>query len=362
MRLKAKIIFLVICGIFGGGVMAMVFTISENITHYHNSFIRRFPQHVAQEVHQIDLKYNSYYFAGSGEGKIYLGNYTAPLQVMVLDSALQTKTIYHIKLKQSNLPFRGPQIRVSGKNFYVFEGIVPYVFKGNITDWSASLRINSGYHFSQLTPIDSVNMAVRYLSPKNGESIIGTLNLSDTTKVKYDVSLLQKQFDGKFDTDGTLLFNANLNRIIYVYLYRNQYIVANSDLKLDYRGKTIDTVSHAQIQLTQLKNSNQKTFATPPLIVNKLSAVERKLLYVNSELPGMYESEDIWKRASIIDVYDLTDKTYRSSFPIYKIAGKKMKAMLVFENHLYALIDQKLVCYKLKEYITQSHPARDGTK
>jgi hypothetical protein len=362
MKLKVKIIVLLICGTFGVGTMALLFAISENITHYHNSFIRRFPQHVAQEVHQTDLTYNSYYFAGSGNGKIYLGNYTAPLQVMVLDSSLQTKTIYHIKLKQSNLPFRGPQIRVIAKNFYVFEGMVPYIFKGTITNWNASLRINSGYSFSQLTPIDSVNMAVRYLSPKNGENIIGILNFTDTAKVKYNASLLQKQFDGKFDTDGHLLYDSSLRRIVYVYLYRNQYIVADPNLELKYRGKTIDTVSHAHIQLTQLKNSNQKTFAKPPLSVNKLSVIEGKLLFINSELPGMYESEDIWKRASIIDVYDLTDKTYRSSFPIYKIARKKMKAILVYDNKLFALIDQKIVCYKLKEYITQSHPARGATK
>ncbi|HSD06397.1 hypothetical protein [Flavobacterium sp.] len=362
MRLKVKIIVLLICGAFGIGTMASLFIISENITHYHNSFIRRFPQHVAELVHQTDLIYNSYYFAGCGNGKIYLGNYTAPLQVMVLDSALQTKTIYHIKLKQRNVPFRGPEIRVLGDNFYVFEGMVPYVFKGSISNWTASLRINNGSRFSQLTPIDSVNMAVRYLSPINGENRIGTLHLGNKVQAKYNSSLLQSQFDGKFDTDGSLLYNSILNRIVYVYLYRNQYIVANTNLKLDYRGKTIDTVSHAQIQLTQLKNSNQKTFAVPPLIVNKLSAVQGKLLFVNSELPGMYETDATWKRASIIDVYDLTDKTYRSSFPIYKISAKKMKAMLVYENKLYALIDHEIVCYKLREYVTQNHPARVATK
>jgi hypothetical protein len=354
MKLKVKILFLVIFGTFGGASMAMLFTISENITHYHNRFIRRFPQHVAQEVHQTDLKYNSYYFAGSGEGKIYLGNYTAPLQVMVLDSALQTKTIYHIKLDQSNLPFRGPQIRVLDNSFYVFEGIVPYVFKGDITDWSASLRIKNGNAFSHLIPMDSLNMAVRYISPKGGESIIGTLNLGGSTKAKYGSSLLQKQFDGVFDTDGSMMFNTTLNRIVYVYTYRNEYIVADPKLKLDYRGKTIDTTSHAHIKLARIKNTNLKTFAEPPLIVNKTSAVNGRFLYVNSQLPGQYESEGIWKTAAIIDVYDLTTKTYRSSFPIYNIGGTKLRSILVDRKLFYALIGEKIVCYKLQDYINQN--------
>jgi hypothetical protein len=362
MKLKVKILFLVICGTFGIGAMALLFTISENITHYHNRFIRRFPQHVAQEVHQTDLKYNSYYFAGSGSGKIYLGNYTAPLQVMVLDSTLQTKTIYHIKLKQSNLPFRGPQIRVLDTNFYVFEGIVPYVFKGKITDWNARLRIKNGNTFSHLIPMDSVNMAVRYISTKGGESIIGTLNLGDSTKAKYGSSLLQKQFDGIFDTDGSMMFNTTLNRIVYVYTYRNEYIAADSRLRLDYRGKTIDTISHAHIKLARIKNTNLKTFAEPPLIVNKTSAVNGHFLYVNSQLPGQYESEGIWKTAAIIDVYDLITKTYRSSFPIYNIGKTKLRSILVERNLFYALIGEKIVCYQLQDYITQNNTVSHTSK
>lgn len=362
MRYKLKIILLLICTFFGTAIMILFFNFSEHIIHYQNKFIRRFPQHIAQEIHQTDLIYNSYYFAGSGEGKIYLGNYTAPLQVMVLDSTLKTKKIYHIELKQKHLPFRSPQIRVLGQNFYVFEGIVPYVFKGSITNWKASLRINSGYYFSQLEPMDSVNMAIRFMKPKRGESLMGALNLSDTTKVKYAPSLLQKQFDGIFDTDGSFHFNGQLNKIIYVYLYRNQYIVSDPKLNLDYRGNTIDTVSRAQIKLAKLKNSSMKTFAEPPLTVNKSSAVEGNLLYVNSVLPGLYESEEIWKTASIVDVYDLTDKTYRSSFPIYNIGDKKLRSMLVSNNHLYALIGEKIVCYKLRGHLTQNNPARQKTE
>lgn len=356
---NVKFALLLICTIFSAVTIIKLFNLSEDIIHYHNRFVRRFPQHVAQEIHQTDLVYNSYYFAGIGEGKIYLGNYTAPLQMTVLDSTLKEKKIYHIELKEKNLPFQAPQIRVLGNHFFVFEGIVPYIFKGSTSNWKASLKINSGYYFSQLELMDSVNMAIRYLTPKSGESLIGALNLTDTTKVFYEAKLLQKQFDGIFDTDGSLLFNRSLNRLVYVYRYRNEFIVADPLLNLDYRGNTIDTVSKAQVRLAQVKNSSMKTFAEPPLIVNKTTAVDGNFLYVNSLLPGLYESENIWKIASIVDVYDLTDKTYRSSFPIYHINGKKMKGMLVSGNLLYALIGEKIVCYKLLEHLSQERAVRD---
>ncbi|TGD58972.1 hypothetical protein [Flavobacterium humi] len=362
MKLRSKIIILVICTVFGLGSMILFFSLSEHMIHYQNKFIRRFPQHVAQEIHQRDLIYNSYYFAGADNGKIYLGNATAPLQIMELDSTLKVKKIHHIELKQKYLPFQVPQIRVQNKNFYVFEGIVPYIYKGSIVNWKASLRINSGYYFSQLEPMDSVNLAIRYMKPKRGESLMGTINLADTTKVKYAASLLEKQFDGIFDTDGSFHFSQKLNRIVYVYLYRNQYIVTDPNLNLIYRGNTIDTVSIAHVKLASLKNSTMKTFAEPPLIVNKTNSVDGNLLYVNSALPGLYESEDIWKRASIVDVYDLTDGTYRSSFPIYNIGEKKLRSMLVSSNCLYALIGEKIICYKLREHLKQNNPVDNKEK
>jgi hypothetical protein len=200
------------------------------------------------------------------------------------------------------------------------------------------------------------------MQPKTAQNIIGKINLADTTKAKYNTSLLQKQFDGIFDTDGTLMVNHDLNKIVYVYRYRNQFTVAQPNLKLDYRGNTIDTITKAQIQLIQLKNGKGKTFAKPPLIVNKTSAIEGNFLYVNSTVLGLYETEELWKTASIIDVYDLTNKTYRSSFPIYNIGNKKMRRMLVSGNLVYALIGDKIVCYKLREHLSQTRSAKEYAK
>jgi hypothetical protein len=39
---------------------------------------------------------------------------------------------------------------------------------------------------------------------------MGTINLSDTTKVKYAFVITKKQFDGIFDTDGSLIMTVKL--------------------------------------------------------------------------------------------------------------------------------------------------------
>lgn len=357
-NLKFRILLLSAAFLSGGILMAVLFSFSEHIIHYKNKFIRRFPQHVAQEIYQIDLKFNSYYFAGSDQGKLYLGNYTAPMRIMIFDTLSKTKANFQITLKEKNLPFSRPKIKVFKNDFFLYEGSVPYLFKGKLHNWNARLRLNGGYFFSTLEPMDSLNLAVRYLVPKSGENALGNLNLNDTAKAKFNTRLLKKQFDGIFDTDGTLTFNEQLNRMIYVYYYRNEFFVVKPNLELDFKGSTIDTISRAQVKLMKYKNSSMKTFAKPPLTVNKGITSYGKFLYINSALPGLYESEKIWKTASIIDVYDLSNKTYRSSFLIYDSSGKKVKAMLVYGNFIYVLIDDKLVCYKLRNYLIQNKAVR----
>jgi len=352
MKTTTKILLLIGSCIVATLLVLVLFRMSENIIHYNNKFVRRFPPHTAQEEYQIDLKYNSFYFAGCSNGKVYLGNSTAPLLMTVVDTTTHKTTSYKIQLTPTNLPFKLPQIRVLGNVFFVFEGTIPYIFKGSTTDWKAKIRLHSGYYFSHVVPIDSVNLAIRYITPKTGESLMGMVNLSDTTNTKYNPALLEKQFDGIFDTDGYLMVDNDLRQIVYNYRYRNQYWVADARLKLAARGNTIDTVSKAHVKIVKVNSRKYRTFSEPPLVVNNNSTADGGLLFVHSALPGVGESEDMWKRASIIDVYDINDQSYQSSFPVFNIGRESMQAFLVSGNHLFALVHNKMVCYKLREHMT----------
>ncbi|MGX7668867.1 MauE/DoxX family redox-associated membrane protein [Flavobacterium pedocola] len=342
--------------ILGSGIVTLLYVASENIVQYHNTFIRRFPQHLASPQNEIDLKFNSYYFAGSGDGKIYLGNSTAPLQMMVVDTALQKQELFRITLKEKNLPFQTPHIKVYPPYFSLYEGTVPYFFKGSVQDWKGKLQTQSGTYFSQVEPIDSVTVATRYIKPKTGENLIGTKNLK-TNSEQFGNHLLQKQIDGVFDTDGSLHYNADLKKIIYVHRYRNEFIVADNDLNLEYRGNTIDTVSHAQIKLSTNKDK-VKTFTEPPLIVNKASATSDNYLYINSALPGQFETTEMWKQASIIDVYDLTKKSYLASFYLYQDNGKKLRSFYIVGKNVFVLIGNKIIRYQLRADIIKTKQQR----
>ncbi|HEX8014402.1 MAG TPA: MauE/DoxX family redox-associated membrane protein [Flavobacterium sp.] len=332
----------------GGTVIVVVlFLLSEEMMHHKNPFIRRYPHHPVTLKHTIDLKYNSYYFAGSGDGKIYLGNTTVPLFLLSIDSKLKQQKI-RATFDRKSFAFQTLKIAVRPPYFYILDGRSPVIFSGQISDWKASLQKHRPPYFNVAVPIDSCRIVFRGNRKINKNNVLGIFN-SSNAKTQLAPQLLQKQIDGIFDTDGMLHYSAEMKKIIYIYNYRNQYIVAEENGKLDYRSNTIDTISHAQIKVAYLKNKTERTMAVPALTVNGYSSVYSHLLFVNSNVPGRYEHERVWEEASVIDVYDLNKKAYLFSFHVYENENKKLRSFMVTASHLYALIDTKLVIYELNE-------------
>jgi hypothetical protein len=328
-------------------IVIMLFLSSEEIMHHQNPFIRRYPHHPVTLKHRIDLQYNSYYFAGAGDGKVYLGNSTVPLYVLSIDTTLKQQKI-RATFDRESFPFQVLKIAVRPPYFYILDGRVPAIFSGHISDWKATLQKNRPPYFNVAVPIDSSKIAFRGNNKINKNNVLGIFN-SANAKTKLAPLLLEKQIDGIFDTDGMLHYSTEMKKIIYIYNYRNQYIVADENGNLDYRSNTVDTISHAQIKVAYLKNNTERTMAAPALTVNSHSSVYGHLLFINSSVPGRYEHKRVWDEASVIDVYDLNKKAYIFSFHIYEIENKKLRSFIVTSTHLYALIDTKLVVYELNE-------------
>nr|WP_315155686.1 MauE/DoxX family redox-associated membrane protein [uncultured Flavobacterium sp.] len=356
-KLRIKVIFAIFFSITLCSVLIVVglFLMSENIVHYHNKLNRRFLYKPIHEIAASDLKLNSFYIAGADHKNIYLGNSTAPLLVTVLNQQLIQTEKKQIDLDHKDLPFQGVRINVQSPYFFITDGTVPCVFRGLVKDWKAKLMHKGGEYFGTATAIDSTSVAAVTYSSITGESRLGVIHLGKNANTLLNATILQKQTDGAFDTDGQLHYNPVLKKIVFLYAYRNQFTVAERNLKIDFRGNTIDTISRAKLSIVTIKNHNQRKFSKPPLFVNKGSAVSNNLLFVNSAIPGRFEEDNLWKFASIIDVYDYSKKSYLFSFCIYDIDGKKMKSFKVQDDKLYALIGSHITLFHLDKRITSNY-------
>ncbi|MBS7253332.1 MauE/DoxX family redox-associated membrane protein [Flavobacterium branchiicola] len=330
-------------------VIIALFLSSEEMMEHKNPFIRRYIKRTVQLVHSKDLIYNSYYFSGSSPDKLYLGNYTTPLQIISIDTSFKFQDTHNIENSDPKIHYRSIKILVRGKYFYLMDGSVPSISAGSTEDWKISSKLNGLPYFTAAEPIDTSSFIFRNNNGIKSANILGIYTANNDRKIQYKPHLLKKQIDGIFDTDGILHYSRKMKRSVYVYFYRNEIIVTDNNGNLTHRSKTIDTFSRAKIKVSYLKNETVRKMSAPPLTVNSLSTLHNNLLFIESKIPGQYEDPALWKHASIIDVYDISKNSYVLSFPIFMIGDDKLKSLYLTDRHLYVLIGTKVLMYELKE-------------
>lgn len=330
-------------------VLALLNISSQYLIHKENPFIRKFV-HMSCNKESAAVLYNkNLYFAGSDKGTIYLADRLAPLYITAYDTALKIKKNFKIHLKDDKYPFRSVQVKIAPPYFFLLDGTVPIIYRGNISDWKAEILMKEGgYYFSNSAVIDSLHIAFRAQSEKSGENILGIFSFKNGLQSRLKGSLLEKQIDGFFDTDGMMNYSADSKIFIYLYYYRNEFIVTDDRLQLKFRGNTIDTNKRAKLKPVFIKEIGRRKLASPDYVVNRLSTVRRNQLFVNSTLPGRYEDKQMWKTTSIIDVYDLSTKSYISSIYIYNADDGRMRDLLVLDNNVYVIAGTELSRYKLQ--------------
>ena len=349
MKLKRNMIILAVVAALSVASIVVLYWSSEDIMSNENPFIRRYVPNSANKVAEIDLGTYGFYFSGSSTEEVFLGHVNSPLVVVEVNSALRKRTDHKIILQRQDLPFRATQIKVIDSNFYFIDGTVPVIYKGSTANWQAKIVMDANHYFSKTEVIDRHKLAFQGQDKFTKENTIGVFDLKDSIKVKFSTHILEKQIDGIFDTDGMLLYSHQMERFIYVYFYRNQYVVCDSSLNVISRGRTIDTTTVAKLSPIKLKSTGERKLAAKPYIVNLHSAVANNLLFLHSPVKGRFQDSRTWKQASSIDVYDLSKNVYISSFYIFDEGRDKLSGMYATNTDLYVIVGTYLQKYKLNK-------------
>jgi uncharacterized membrane protein YphA (DoxX/SURF4 family) len=338
--------------ISGSLFVSVLFLLSENEIQRNNSFIRRYPPHPVTTIKGLNIKYNSYYFAGVADGRIYLGNTSAPAHLISIDTTLSDLKTHNIELNNKDkIELFSPRVRILSPHIYLIDGTSSAIFRGNLSDFKTELYWqgnNNNVLISQTEVISPTKFIFRGIDQINNQNIIGKIDLEKQDNITISNQLIQIQKDGIFDTDGMLRYNADVNQIIYTYYYRNEFITADTELNLNHRGHTIDTVKIANIKIVSTHSGQRKTLAKKPLKINHQSYSSGKYLFIKSDRLGQYEPEDILKDASIIDIYNLENQTYEFSFYLYDYKAEKIKSFQIYNNLLIGLSEHHIVLYRLQ--------------
>ncbi|MCZ4320303.1 hypothetical protein O4H26_15015 [Aequorivita viscosa] len=348
---KPKKTFLILATLafFGIGIVTLLFAFSEKEMHRNNAFVRRYPHHPIMPKDTLDLNYNSYYFAGGNEIQTYLGNLTAPKQVLQVSNDLKGTTYYQIQLPKSNIDYKYPRLRILDSTFFLFDGTVPIIHSGNITDWNVQETFDPKAYFTFAEVVNKKVFVIRTVSSSTGDNLLGSIELDSIPKVQLYPEVLEGDLDGYFDRDGQLLYNSQLKKVVYVYYYKNEYVVGSPDFIEKRTQNTIDTIKTPQIDVKELQSSQEMRLGGKSVRVNGLAATYGNYLFINSDRLGKYEPDDILKQASIIDVYNIREQTYEFSFYLYHELKEKLLSFRVFGRHLYALMGNKLYHFIIKD-------------
>ncbi|WP_316838135.1 hypothetical protein [Pedobacter nutrimenti] len=244
--------------------------------------------------------------------------------------------------KQASL-LKGSFSIVEDSSVFVLDGNQPALFSGSLFNGN-ELNISHPPFFNKAVHIDKQSFVFRVVM--RGNNVLVKYR-SDSTGFKAGNTILKKQVDGIFCTDGNLVKTPDSKHLFYIYYYRNQFLCSDTNLRLTYAGKTIDTNTQAKIKVSYIRSSNQATLSSPPIYVNKQTAANNKFLFIVSGLKADNEKYSLLGDFSIIDVYAVSNGKYQFSFYLPNFNGKKLADFRVDEQSLYALYDHYLYKYQL---------------
>lgn len=333
--------------VFSCCLVVYLFYSSEYIIKKENNFTRRFMMHPILKDLKIDLGSSNYYFAGFDKDHIFLGNRKYPQKITIYSRDLKDKDSLIIELDQMKYPFRNLQLSVKSPFYFLADGSIPIIYRGKLGNPSARTISYQDAFFNKAIPLDSSNFVVRTQSRKDNSLLIAGLNLDEKTSIlQLHPAILQKQFDGVFDLDGYFAKDNNSEKTVYVYNYRNQFVVLNKNLAVIARNKTIDTTNGSKTQYKALSNGSYK-LSSPSQKTNGLASMYKNLVLIQSNLRGKHESTDSWRVADIIDVYDYEKSSYEGSIYLEKENNQSIRDLIFTNDALFSLAGSYLIKYKI---------------
>lgn len=345
---KSALKLLIVLFVSGILFVTIVFLLSENEIKRNNGFIRKYIPHGLEKIGEYQLESNSFYIAGIDEKTIYLGNINAPLYLKLISNDLKFEKQIKIDIEKMELPYRRVKVLIHPPYFFLADGTVPIIFRGNINNWNGKVFSHDDAYFLQYIVMDSINIGIATNDGRTNQNTLGKISmLNDTVHLSLSTSVLKKQVDGTFDTDGMLLWNNEQRKFVYLYYYRNQYELADENLNFISSGKTIDTISRAQLDVAHYQKTDQYKLGKS-VIINRYASTYNKNLFITNDRLGKYEEAEILKYASVIDQYDINSNTYVQSFYFYHQPGEKLREFVVFQDLIFGLVDDKLWVYRIE--------------
>jgi len=323
---------------------------SEYQLRKNNNFTRRYIPHALENEKRLNINFNSFYFAGHDDDHIYLGNTTAPLNLTVVKKDLGSFSKIRIPLDPKSHQFKSLNVVVDAPSYFIYDGTVPIIYKGNLEKADSLRTVSSGQmYFDQLQIISERTFLFRSQSSTYKTFVLGIYQ-DHQMHLKYDI--LGTQEPGYIENDGLLLTDGNKEHSIYLYYYRNEFVVFNNRTDQHHIFPLISFKQGSKTQTVTLPDGSHKIKNIMQQSV-KNAAVAGNHLFVNSNAKATHDGIMQWNKASVIDLYKINQRYYAGSFLVPDSLGEKVKDMFIDGDFIYILIGNEIVKYHFAQPVIE---------
>ena len=284
------------------------------------------------------------YIAGLDDDKVLIADRNVPGPYVVLSTSPTTfkKDSVESRVLIADSIHEPTNLQIKGSTSALTTLSTYKVYFGN-SDESVIKRVKGiGNFFADLCAVGKTRLAIRTFSEDKKKY---DLALWTDSRVELKPGILTKQIDGFFCTDGMLLSDSG--NIVYLYYYRNEFIVMDTSMNVKYHSHTIDTITHARISVSPKSVKGARMLSSPARIVNDKSTISGKLLFVHSKIISDNEKISEVRNNSVIDVYELKKGKYLFSFYIPHLDGEVVREFRIAGNNLVCRYPEKIILYTL---------------
>jgi hypothetical protein len=341
-----RILLFILCG---SASIVVLYLASGAPNTRKNGFSRQIKENYLTTGHFLNLEYSGYKISGATKSNIFLINEANPTQGKIID--LTVIKSYYInwsfdfaKHKEVNsIMIDSPFVNTYNRWTGVFsKWILKYNNPVKIDDDSIP-----GKQFNLGVPIGK-SFVARTLNRDLHQYTLSKANIGNKKSLE-NIHAIEKQIDGYLCCDGMLFYDTLLHRVIYVYYYRNQFLILDSNLKLIQKARTIDTTTTAHIEVYNYLDKQATSFRAPAHTINNNACTSSGRLFIWSGLLADNEDRKTFSNNSIVDVYDLKSGKYLFSFYIPHFGKFKVNSFQVYDKILIAMEGDFIVSYKIND-------------
>ncbi len=342
MRNKKPVILLITLFVLSFAIIGTLAFLSRNITDKKNGFTRRLSSPALQLLKQTTLPVVVNRLIGSQAGKLYFqGN--NPYELYTTNFSLDSLTVIPLSIPFDKNLKTGTRQFLDGRHLFISCRNLPGILDYDL-DSRQSKTYTLPYFYGKEARVSKNLFIVQANDRKTKDPVFIKVDLNAPT-IRNEDHFSTKDGTGLFSTDGILYFDTTTHLACYTHFYQNGFICMDSNLNLQVKARTIDTITKREIKLARVGNSI--TMKQPPQKVNNIGAVADGKLYVASMLKADNELPLDFAENTVVDAYSITSGNYIASFYIPPFKGNKPYQFNIIGKKFYAIYGKTVAVFDL---------------